>query len=84
MIQQHLLPAGLREPDFTPVIIQHGRQERKEPVTKKKRRSNKEMLLTPKEQKDLVVRNKSGMEINNRGRVMIKGWRKRGMKRCKK
>ena len=33
MIQQHLLPAGLREADFTPVIFQHGRQWERRTLT---------------------------------------------------
>lgn len=57
MIQQHLLPAGLRELDFTPVIIQHGRQRgRIQEQLKRKRkkergdsvtRNQKDWCLTP-------------------------------------
>lgn len=44
MIQQHLLPAGVRELDFTPVIIQHGRQRgRIQEQLKRKRKKEREI-----------------------------------------
>lgn len=90
MIQQHLLPAGLRELDFTPVIIQHGRQRgRIQEQLKRKRkkergdsvtRNQKDWCLTPtgntgkKESCQDTGGNKRGMQRSSKKR---KGWEER-------
>lgn len=82
MIQQHLLPAGLRELDFTPVIIQHGRQRgRIQEQLKRKRK---------KERGDSVTRNQKDWcftptgNTGKKGSCQETGGNKRGMQRSKK